>query len=153
MIPETLVSILAALLTIVGVVLASSEFIRKMLYQILGKPEPKKSYGERLSELTRSLSSASSEVDSILAEMSSVVKEKESSVMELKEGLSNLEKRERELKDRISSLENVPIPVAEHFAKLMKYGERRSAKRDYVLFGAGVIVTTMIAIIIQLIVG
>ena len=62
-------------------------------------------------------------------------------------------KREKQLKDRIAALENVPVPVAEHFAELMASGQRRTAKRDYVLFGAGVLVTTLITIIIQLVSG
>lgn len=153
MIPETLISIIAALTALVGGTFASSRLVREALYRILGKPERKKTYAERLSELTNSLNNASREVDSILAELSSVTKEKQSSVKQLEQVLSDLEKRENELKDRIAALENVPIPVAEHFAKLMQSGERRSAKRDYLLFGAGVLVTTLIAIIIQIIAG
>lgn len=153
MMPEMLISIMAALITMVTGGFAASDLVRKVLYRILGKPEPKKTYAVRLSELTHSLTNASAEVDSILAEMSRVTKEKQSSVDKLEEGLSDLEKRENELKDRIATLENVPIPVAEHFAKFMESGEHRGAKRDYILFGAGVLVTTLIAILIQLIAG
>ncbi len=67
--------------------------------------------------------------------------------------MQTLETREKELKEKIEALESTPLPVAEHFAKLLESGEKRSAKRDYVLFGAGVVVTTGVAIIIQVIAG
>lgn len=153
MMPEILGTVIAALASLLGAGFASTELVRKILYRFLGKPEPKKAYGERLAELTRSLTNASAEVDSILSELSRIAKEKQSSVKQLEQGLSDLGKREKELKDRIAALENVPIPVAEHFANLMASGQRRSAKRDYVLFGAGVLVTTLITIIIQLVSG
>ena len=151
MTPEIFISIMAALASLLGAGFVSTEIVRKIIYQLIGKPEPKKPYGERLTELTRSLTKASSEVTSILAELSQVAKEKQTSVKKIEQSLSELEKREKEIKERITTLENVPIPVAEHFAKLMESGEVRSAKRDYVLFGSGVLVTTLITIIIQLI--
>jgi hypothetical protein len=46
-------------------------------------------------------------------------------------------------------LEKTPLAVAEHFAKLVAPGEKRSAMRDYLLFGAGVVVSTAIGIVIQ----
>ncbi len=64
--------------------------------------------------------------------------------------MASLENREKELKEKIEVLEKIPIPVAEHFAKLLESGERRSVRRDYLLFGAGVLVTTVITIAIQL---
>jgi len=153
MMPELLTTLIAGLLTLLVTVIASIDFVRLVLYRVLGKPWPKKTYAVRLSELTQSLTKASAEVDSILAELSRVAKEKQFSVKQLEQGLSDLEKQENELKDRIATLENVPIPAAEHFAKLMESGEHRTAKRDYVLFGSGVLVTTLIAIIIRLVSG
>jgi len=156
MTPEILTilsTVLAGLATLLGAGFASTELFRKLLYWFFGKKEPKKTYSERLAELTQSLTNASTEVDSILLELSHVAKEKQFLVKQLEQSLLQLEKQERELKDRITTLETVPIPVAEHFAKLIESGERRSRKRDYVLFGAGVIVTTLITIIIQFILG
>ena len=61
-----------------------------------------------------------------------------------------MEKREKELEEKIDLLQHVPIPVAEHFARLVGPGEKRSAMRDYLLFMAGVIGTTIIAIVLQI---
>ena len=112
--------------------------------------EPEKSYSERLSELTASLTKASREVDSILIELSRVAKSRESAVVTLEADLASLEAREIELKERIDVLQKVPIPAAEQFAKLLKTGEKKTARRDYVLFGAGVLTTTFAAVAIQL---
>ena len=150
---ETLTAVIGALARLLVGGIASTELIRKLVHQILGKPEPEKTYSQRLSELTHSLTNASSEVDSLLTELGQVAKEKETSVRKLEQGLSALEEKEQELQDRITTLQNVPIPAAEHFARLMETGEKRSAMRDYVLFGAGVVVTTMITIVIQVFSG
>lgn len=150
---ETLTAVIGALLSLVAGGIASTELIRKLLHRLLGKPEPEKTYSQRLSELTHSLTNASSEVDSLLAELAQVAKDKEASVRSLEQGLTALEQKEQDLQDRIKTLENVPIPAAEHFARLMETGEKRSAMRDYVLFGAGVVVTTIITIVIQVFSG
>jgi prefoldin subunit 5 len=89
-------------------------------------------------------------MDSVLQELSYIGRQKEQTVEKLDSALKELEKREQEIKQRIEALQNVPLPVAEHFAKLVEPGERRSAKRDYLLFGSGVVVTTVITIVLQL---
>ena len=150
---ETLTAVIGALVSLLAGGIASTDLIRKLVHRILGKPEPEKTYSQRLSELTHSLTNASGEVDSLLTELGQVAKEKETSVRKLEQGLTALEQKEQELKDRIKTLEDVPIPAAEHFARLMETGEKRSAMRDYALFGAGVVVTTVITIVIQVFSG
>lgn len=113
------------------------------------KKEPQPAYSERLSELTQNLVKSSSEVDKILTELTKVSQEREQSVQKLESELADMENREKQLQGKIDSLENLPIPVAEYFAEIVEAGERRSAYRDYILFGSGVIVTTVIAILIQ----
>ena len=112
-----------------------------------------KSYSERLGELTMSLTRASAEVDGILKELGVVAIQRETAVRQLENELSSMESREKEMKDRIELLKSTPIPVAEHFASLLEGREGRSARRDYYLFGAGVLITTTIAIAIQLLAG
>jgi ElaB/YqjD/DUF883 family membrane-anchored ribosome-binding protein len=149
MIPEVLVAVISLLTSsLLGGVVAT-DFFRKIIYKLLKKELPQKTYSERLSELTSNLTKASSEVDNVLQEMAQVATDREKAVKELENGLIDLEKREKELEEKISLLQNLPIPVAEHFAKLVEPGEKRSARRDYVLFMAGVIVTTIIAIVLQ----
>jgi hypothetical protein len=147
--PELFVSIIAALVSALAGGLTATNVVRKLIYRILNKELPQKTYSERLSELTGSLSKASQEVDGVLREMASVAHERETSVKELEIGLKDLELREKELKEKIAILQSVPIPVAEQFAKLVEPSEKRSARRDYLLFISGVVVTTIIAVSLQ----
>lgn len=130
---------------------AMSKFVRDWIRKILDKKkEPTKSYSDKLSELTRSLNRSTQEVDKILIEMSNVAKERGETVSTLEEDLLNLERREQETKKRIQDLENVPLAAVEHFAQLTSAGEKRSARRDYLLFAAGVLVSTIIAIVLKI---
>jgi vacuolar-type H+-ATPase subunit D/Vma8 len=113
----------------------------------LRKKQP--SYSERVGRLAESLTSSSKEVDSILKEIASVTSERHEAAEELEKELARLTENESELQQRINTLNSVPIPVAEHFAKLMDRGEKRSAKRDYLLFGAGVLTSIVSAIALK----
>jgi chromosome segregation ATPase len=143
---EILVPLLGAMLSMVAGGIVSSEVIQKLLRRVLKLPVPEKSYGERLSELTGNLTEASRQVDQVLLELATVAKEREKTVRELEANMQLLEKRENDMKARIEHLEKVPLPAIEHFAEIMNRGEKRSATRDYMLFGAGVVVSTVIAI-------
>jgi len=147
---EILATILGAAASLLAGGLASSDFIRKLVRAILGRPAPQKPYSERLAELTESLTKASREVDGVLLELAQVSKDRAEAVRQLEADLTTMEGREKELKQRIETLERTPLVVAEHFAKLVAPGERRSAMRDYLLFGGGVVVSTVIGIVIQI---
>lgn len=142
---EILVSLLAASLSMVAGIL-SNEVLQKLIRRALKLPVPEKSYGERLSELTESLTKASRQVDQVLSELATVAKEREKNVRELEANMELLEKRENDMKSRIEHLEKIPLPAVERFAEIINLGEKRSAMRDYMLFGAGVVVSTVIAI-------
>jgi len=150
---DIIATIIGALASLLAGGLASSKIIQKFIQTFFHIEAPQKPYSERLGELTSNLTKASREVDSILGELAQVARSRESAVVKLESDLSSLEAREKELKDKIEVLQKVPIPVAEHFARLLESGEKRSARRDYALFGAGVLVTTFIAIAIQLFTG
>ncbi len=151
---EFLISIIAGLASLAAGGIASTAIIRKVLRRFPGqRKKPEKPYSERLAELTASLTKSSREVDLVLAELAQVAGNREVAVQRLEADLAALGNREKELKEKIDALESTPLPVAEHFAKLIEAGEKRSTMRDYALFGAGVVVTTLIAIIIQVVAG
>lgn len=112
-------------------------------------PDPPASYRDRLRSLTASLTRASKETDEVLAEVAQIAREREQDVRMLEEEVSSLEKQENDLKEKIGNLEKLPLPVAEHFAQLVEVGHKRSARRDYLLFVAGVLLTTAVAIALQ----
>ena len=113
------------------------------------KLKEKISYGEQLNTLTSSLLKSTKQVDKILAELTSVTKDRENALTKLESELTILESREIETKKRIEDLQNIPLQAVEHFAQLTTAGEKRSARRDYLLFAAGVIVSTIIAILLK----
>lgn len=124
-------------------------FIQAFL-DALRSAKPEKTYTERLSEHIAVLSEASRRVDSLLEELQDVASSREAAVQKLEADLTSMQERERELRQTIDDLKNVPLPVAEHFAKLTEPGERRSAWRDYILFGAGVVVSTIVGIVLEI---
>jgi chromosome segregation ATPase len=106
-----------------------------------------------MSSLTRSLVDASAELDRVLKEIAEISEQRESAVVTLESQLQELANREKQLQEKVSVLEKVPLPAIEHFVKAVQSGEKRSALRDYILFGLGVIVSTVIAIVLKLIFG
>jgi hypothetical protein len=113
-------------------------------------PKRQHTYSDRLRKLTTDLTKASREVDAILIEMARVAQSQESAVNLLDKQLTEMETKERGLQARIVELEQVSIPVADHFAKLLETAEKGNARRDYILFGSGVVVSTVVAIITKL---
>lgn len=146
---EILASILGAAASLLGAGLLSTDLIQRLVRALLKREVTQKPYSERLAELTENLSKASREVDAVLVELARVAKDRAQAVQQLETDLAMMEGREKELKERIDALEKTPLAVAEHFAKLVAPGEARSAMRDYLLFGAGVLVSTAIGIAIQ----
>jgi hypothetical protein len=145
-----ILSLVAAVISIL--IAAFTEGIAaKFFRRVMGKEPPEETYSQKLTRLTQNLTRSSREVDGLLSELSNTAIEREKSVARLEKELEILESKEKQVQERIHALENVPIPVAEHFANLTALGEKRSAKRDYLLFGAGVIVTTIISIGLSLI--
>jgi len=153
--PEIILSLLGALISLLSGKLVFNPIGKRFfndLAQILTGKEVEKGevqYSEKLERLTSSLIKASREVDAVLVELAQVAQDREQSVQKVEADLLKLQNREKELQERIQHLQNVPIPVAEHFAKLTSSGEKRSARRDYILFGAGVVVSTVIAILLK----
>ena len=147
---EMFASLLAAIITIAGGGIVSSKEIQKLVRKILKLPEEAKiSYSERLSELTQKLEESSREVDEVLKEIGEVTEKRQNAVDALENDLTQLESKEAHLKEKILALESTPVEAVKHFADLVTEGEKRGAKRDYLLFGAGVLVSTLVAIAIQ----
>jgi hypothetical protein len=116
----------------------------------LEKPPTRESYSKKLAKLLNDLQESSSEVDNVLAELDKFAREREAIAQKVEADLEKLTEREQLLQKRIQELSNIPIPIAEYFSALLAQGEKRSAWRDYILFGAGFILSTITAIILRL---
>jgi hypothetical protein len=110
-------------------------------------------FAERIKSLTKKLEQSSIEVDIVLKEISKVAEERSIAIKNIEVDLTTLQIREKELKEKIEHLEKTPLPVAEYFVQLTTQSEKRSARRDYLLFGAGAVISTIITIILKLVFG
>lgn len=150
--PVFLIEIIASLLSLLGAGAAlNSAPVQQLIRKILRAEErhAKESYRGKLDQLLASLSKASEEVEAVLMELGQVAKERQEAVQKLENDLRALKTRENELQEVIQTLEKVPIPVAKYLADAASAGERRSARRDYILFGLGVVVSTIVTIILR----
>ncbi len=111
--------------------------------------EDPKSYKTRLSETLNLLNTAFAEVERATGEFTALMKEKESSIDLLESRLSELTVEESQLKSKVATLQQVPLEAISHFEAILDKGEKRSALRDYKLFGLGVIVSVVITIILK----
>ena len=123
----------------------------RILLKIFRKGEEEKiSYSDKLKNLTNELEKNAEKLDSTLHEFSSIVKERERKIKQLETELLKLEASEKEYKERISALENVPIAAIDHLLKQLEPSERKSARRDYLLFIAGLLLGAIVSIILSL---
>lgn len=95
------------------------------------------------------LREASLKMDNLVQKIQVFSIEREKAIVKLESQLGIMSQQEQELSKRISSLKDVPLPAAEYFATLVSKGEGKSAKRDYVLFLLGVLVSSVIAILLK----
>jgi len=147
--------IIEALLAAIGsIIIGGVAPVIEAIATALGAPSLKskpssQTYSARLRQLTSLLEKSSAEVDKILRELASVTSERAESIEKLESELARLENKEQSIRAHIATLERTPVAVAEHFAELLEPIERASRRRDFKLFVAGVVVTTIISIVIK----
>ena len=132
---------------------ATREFLNRVFPSIFKRVvngrSTESSHSERLQELLENLRKSSREVDAVINELQQVALAREQAAKKLEADLEALSERESQLKTNIEHLEKVPLPVAEYFAELSKPSEQKSARRDYILFGAGIIFSVVTAIALK----
>jgi septal ring factor EnvC (AmiA/AmiB activator) len=153
--PLFLVSLLGGLSSLLGG--ATTYVIARLGKKARGRELAEKgqsaTYRERMDKLLRDLTRASAEMDQTLVEMSMVSKERETALSELETKLQDLSGREQELQKRVDTLKQVPVPAVQYLLEATSKAERRSATRDYVLFGLGVVVSTVVTIVLKVAFG
>jgi hypothetical protein len=122
---------------------------RRLADKLRKRPTPE-SPAQRLQRLSEKLSTTSLEFDVQLRELEKFASARQQAVEALEATMKDQTAREQQLRDNIKMLENVPLPVAKYFSELASSGEKKSARRDYLLFAAGVVVSTAIAIVLHL---
>ena len=154
---EILSSVIAAITSIAGAaVLSQTEVISKVieyLFKIFKNAKQNKieTYSEKISRLNIILKKSSIEIDSILEEMEEVSKDRNEKIVFLEKNLAELSIKESKVKERIEILQKTPIEAISKFEEIINNGDKKSSRRDYFIFGLGVIVSTLIAILLKLI--
>ena len=136
--------------SIVGLVLI---ILIKKISQEKKEVSPEISFSQRLDKLTASLASSSEEVDKVLTEMTLVAKERNLALATLEAQIDALAKRESEMKTKVDELQKVSIPALDYFLQAAESSEERGAKRDYLLFFAGIVVSAIVSLILELTLG
>lgn len=126
------------------------KLVSRLVDKLRKRPPTPESPAQRLQRLSEKLSTTSSEFDVQLRELEKFASARQKAVEALEATMKDQTAREQQLRDNIKMLENVPLPVAKYFSELASSGEKKSARRDYLLFAAGVVVSTAIAIVLHL---
>jgi len=106
-------------------------------------------YAERINKTLKSLRKASDEMALATNEFNDIMNEKQDTIAVLERKLSELADKELEMKTKIETLQKVPIEALTYFESILIKGDKRSAYRDYILFGVGVIVSMIITIVLK----
>ncbi|MGF7041045.1 hypothetical protein [Mucilaginibacter lappiensis] len=106
-------------------------------------------YADRINKTLESLRKASDEMAIATNEFNDIMNEKQGTIAVLEKKLSELSDKELEMKTKIETLQKVPIEALAYFEGILVKGDKRNAYRDYILFGAGVIVSVAITIVLK----
>jgi uncharacterized Zn finger protein len=127
--------------------LLSSDVIKEKTYRLLGlRKNKQESLSERIIRLNKSLKISSNEIESVLREMEEITKNKEKNIIIVEEKIEKLNAKENEMQTKINMMANNPLIKIDKIEKILEEGEKRSKKRDLVLFALGVIVSTVLSI-------
>lgn len=143
-------SVLGALTSLAAGGMLSTESGRALLRFLYKKPRVASPHSARLVSLTVELQRVSREMDAALLQLEPVIRDRRETVSRLESELLELKTREDDLKVSIEHLENVPLAAAEYFKDFLDSVQSRNRKRDYLLFGLGVVASTVIAVVLQL---
>jgi TolA-binding protein len=108
-------------------------------------------FNARIDRLSRALRDVNSDLQDAVEDMERELAARESALLALQERLSELGTREQDLESRIQALSKIEPEAVKVFAELTAPGEKRSARRDYVLFGAGAATSLLTSIVFELI--
>jgi len=106
-------------------------------------------FKDRLSSSITTLKNATEEIDNVIEEIAKISEEKHQTISKLEHQLVFLEEKENHLEDKINTMEKVPVESMKYFEEVLNKGDKRSAKRDYLIFISGIIVTTIIGALLN----
>jgi hypothetical protein len=127
-------------------------WIRSFLTKRFGtKKVPEKfDYNAKIEASVKMMKRSSGEINTLIAELEEFSGEQRRRVQEMEMALEKLNREEQELSKRMEAMKSVSVPAAEHFAAIMQKENSRGAKRDYLLFAAGVVASIIVSIVLKM---
>lgn len=123
---------------------------RRRRDNLRGSKEDMATYPERVTELSRELARASSEVEHVLEEMAIVSRSRTEAFANLELRVKELAEHEKDLQTRVATLKNISLPAAEYYLEAHEK-PRADVRREYILFGLGALASAGIALLLKLI--
>jgi RecB family exonuclease len=90
-------------------------------------------------------------MDNVIQEVVRDFQSRRAAVEALEARHRNLLQVEGELRERVQALQKVPLPALEYFQQNFREIERRSARRDIIMFLVGIIVTEAVTVLVRFI--
>lgn len=103
-----------------------------------------------LTRLVKGLDKTSNELDKILAQIVEVSQDRAEAATKLQAEMKKLEEAEEEYLVRIEILKNEPLRVMSDLLNELQPNQIRTPRRDFVLFLAGVIVSAIVSVVLNL---
>jgi predicted transcriptional regulator len=103
-----------------------------------------------LSRMVNGLNKTSNELDKILAQIVEVAQDRAEAATNLQAQMKKLEEAEEEYLVRIEILKNEPLRVMSDLLNELQPNQIRTPRRDFMLFLAGVVVSTLVSILLGL---
>ena len=103
-----------------------------------------------LSRMVNGLNKTSNELDKFLAQIVEVAQDRAEAATNLQAQMKRLEEAEEEYLVRIEILKNEPLRVMGDLLNELQPNQIRTPRRDFMLFLAGVVVSTIVSILLGL---
>ena len=103
-----------------------------------------------LARLVNGLNKTSSELDKILAQIVDVAQDRAEAATKLQAEMKKLEEAEEDYLVRIEILKNEPLRVVNDLLHELQPNRIRTPRRDFMLFLAGVLLSTVVSIVLGL---
>jgi peptidoglycan hydrolase CwlO-like protein len=100
-----------------------------------------------LTRLVQGLNKSSLELDKILEQIVEVAHHRAEAATNLQAEMKRLEQAEEEYLIRIETLKNEPLRVINDLLNELEPNRIRTPRRDFMLFAAGVVVSTLVSIV------
>ena len=115
------------------------------------KPRQRGDFKDRIAEITDRLKQSGSDAQSLLIELEQVMAARRQQLLDAQGRLQELQVAESEVKQRVELLQAVrpesAVAINNLLDESLKARDKRSARRDWLIFGMGVLISAVISFV------